>query len=375
MARHYIFVGCDAHSKTLLLKHALDRGEVRQRSYRNTRKSRAAMVGWLQEQARRAGGAAIWFVYEASGLGWTLHDELTEAGVRCSVLAPTKIERSVHHRRNKCDAKDAERLLDLVRGHVLAGTTLPTVWVPDAEARDAKELVRGRLAVGDLLTAVKNAVTSLLGRHGVERPAGLGKKNWTKRHREWLERLVSAEGPLGWGTRSALGSLLTQVAALEREVDSFDGQISALARAPRYAPSVVAMVAFKGVGELTALVVLTELGDLRRFSNRRQVAAYVGIVPAKNESGEADDRKGHITHQGPSRVRRVLAQAVHSWVRWDPEAKAVYGRLKARNPKKKKKIALVAMMRRLLIRLWHRGQEALEPVGAGADAEAPDPQS
>ena len=366
---HCIFVGCDVHDQTLLLRYGVDRGEVHQRTYRNRRASRASLVRWLRGEARRVGAAAVYFAYEASGVGFTLHDELAAAGVRCSVLAPTRIERSVHHRRNKCDAKDAQRLLEVLRAHVLAGSELPAVWVPDRDTRDAREVVRGRLATADKLTASKNEIQSLLKRHGMERPAATG-KGWTKAYWAWLDGLVEGGGVLGWGGAVALGSLLAQVRMLETERAYFDEHVEMLSRTARYAAAVAATTATQGVSVLTALVVLTELGDLGRFANRRQVAAYVGLVPSKSESGECDDRKGHITRQGPSRVRRVLGQAAWSWVRWDPKAKTVFERLVAKNPKKKK-IALVAMMRRLLIRFWH---QALRAQGRGApppDASAP----
>ena len=365
---HYTFVGCDAHNKTLLLKVAMDREASVQRSFANTRPGREAMVRWLVGLAGEAGASTIYFAYEASGLGFTLHDELTAAGVTCWVLAPTKIARSPQHRRRKCDAKDAERLLDIVRAHVLAGSALPAVWVPDDEVRDAREVVRGRLAVAKRLTAAKTEVRSLLTRRGVERPKRLG-KGWSKAFRGWLSGLVEGHGPLLWGARALLASLMAQVEFLEGELGYFDEQVAVLARQPRYAASTEAMTSFKGVGELTALAVATELGDLRRFSKRGQVGAYAGLVPRTDESGEATDRKGHITKQGPSRLRGVLSQAAHSWVRWDPGAKAVYERLVARNPKHKK-IALVAMMRRLLLRLWHRGKDALiASQGPGVWAE------
>jgi len=359
---HHIFVGCDLHDRMMLLRYAVDQGKAKQRSYRNRRTCRAAMVRWLKEEARRLGDAEVYFAYEASGAGFTVHDELVASGLRCYVLAPTKIARSPHHRRNKCDAKDAQRLLDILRAHVLAGGELPSVWVPDLETRDAREVVRGRLATADKLTATKNEIQSLLKRHGIERPAATG-KGWTKAYWRWLDGLAEGGGVLGWGGAVALTSLLAQVRMVEKEQAYFEHHIEVLSRTARYASAVEATTATKGVSVLTAMAVLTELGDLGRFTNRRQVAAYVGLVPSKDESGECDDRKGHITRQGPSRVRRVLSQSAWSWVRWDPEAKAVYERLVAKNPKKKKKIALVAMMRRLLIRLWHHGLAAL---GGGA---------
>jgi transposase len=365
---HCIFVGCDAHDKRLLLRYAVDRGTIQQRGFHNNAASRGAMIRWLVKKAQALGGATVYFAYEASGLGFILYDELTEAGILCHVLAPTRIERSPHHRRNKCDAKDADRLLEILRGHVLAGNRLPAVWVPDAETRDAREVVRGRLRMAQKVTAAKNEIQSLLKRFGVERPKGLG-KSWTKGYRGWLESLAGSQGPLGRGAMVLLTSQLGLLGVYEKEMAYFDHHIEALAATAAYRPAAESMEATKGVSVLTAMVVLTELGDLARFPNRRAVAAYVGLVPSKHESGEANDRKGHITRQGPPRVRRVLAQAAWSWTLWDPGAKAAYERLVARNPKKKK-IALVAMMRRLLIRLWHRGLEAQRPA---RDARADTP--
>jgi transposase len=112
-----------------------------------------------------------------------------------------------------------------------------------------------------------------------------------------------------------------------------------------------------GVGVLTAIVFLTELGDLSRFANRRQIAAYLGLAPSSHESGGQQDRKGHITHQGSYRVRKVLCQATWSRVRSSEQEKAVYERIKAKNPKKAK-IAVVAGMRRLAVQMWHRACEA-----------------
>ncbi len=102
---------------------------------------------------------------------------------------------------------------------------------------------------------------------------------------------------------------------------------------------------------------------------------YLGLVPSSNESGKADDRKGHITRQGPGRVRSVLCQAAWSYVRFDPDAAERYQRIVARNPKKKK-IATVAMMRELAVLMWHRGREALadaQSLSGGNAQQAAEP--
>ncbi len=114
---------------------------------------------------------------------------------------------------------------------------------------------------------------------------------------------------------------------------------------------------------LTAMVFLTEMGDMDRFANRREVGAYLGLTPSANESGESSDRKGHITKHGSPRVRGVLCQAAWIWVRLDPARTGFCHRIIARNPNCKKK-ALVAAMRRLGILMWHRAQEATSSLAS-----------
>ena len=351
-----IMIGCDLHDQTMLLKIATGRDEPETLSVRNTAAGRAKLLQRLGEQRGTAGGARVLFAYEASGQGFGLYDQLSEAGFECYVLAPTRIARSPRQASQKTDERDAQQLLELLRGHVLAGNALPSVWIPDAATRDDRELVRMRLDVGEKITRTKSQIQSLLKRNHLRRNEAVG-KGWTRLFRAWLRATLcdSVASPLGASTRVALESLMRQLDFLEEEQGRLDESLNHLAGTARYAAAVEEMGSLCGVGVLTALVFLTELGDLGRFANRRQLAAYLGLVPRSFESGEATDRKGHITRQGSSRVRKVLCQATWSRVRCDPEEKRAYERIVARNPKKKK-IAVVASMRRLAVRMWHRGR-------------------
>jgi transposase len=357
--RKVIMIGCDLHDASMILKIAEDRQTPETRTVRNTAAGRAAMVADLRRRAKTAGGARVVFAYEASGQGFGLYDQLLAAGIECHVLAPTKIARSPRQQREKTDEKDALDLLELVRGHILAGNRLPAVWIPDGKTRDDRELVRTRLDAGEKITALKAQVQSLLKRCQLRRGSGLG-KGWTKAFRNWLgqelaDPRTASQSPLGRGGQVALASLLRQLQSLEEEEKRLDEQVAALASSPRYAARVREITQLCGVGVLTAIVFLTELGDLSRFANRRQIAAYLGLAPSSHESGEQNDRKGHITHQGSQRVRKVLCQATWARVRYDEEEKNIYERIKAKNPKKKK-IAVVASMRRLAVRMWHLGR-------------------
>lgn len=357
-----ILVGCDLHDRAMLLKIAGEGPKAHRVRWRSDRGSRERMIRDLRRRAVQVGAKRIVFAYEASGSGFVLWDELTAAGIECHVLAPTRLERSVKHRRNKTDERDAQQVLDALRAHVLAGVALPSVWVPDLQTRDDRELIRTRLGAAEKRARVKRQIRFLLKRNAIER-SDAPADSWTRPYCRWLGTLCRRR--LAWGASAALRSLLRQLAGLSVEIERLDRQMEALGDQPRYALPVEALQQYKGVGLLTAMTFLTELGDMDRFGNRRQVASFLGLTPSSHESGEADDRKGHITQQGPGRVRKVLCQAVWSRLRVMAQERAAYDRLVARNPKHKK-IAIVARMRVMAVRLWHAGRAAqrLAPTAA-----------
>jgi transposase len=336
------------------------------------------MIAWLQEFALRHDAPRIVLAYEASGQGFGLYDRLRDAGIECYVLAPTHLPHTTHRRKNKTDDKDAEMLLDEVRGFVLAGRKLPAVWVPDPQTRDDREAVRMRLELGDQRTRIKNQIRNLAKRCSLAFPAWFTKSGlWSRRSLKWLRDL--AEGAIQFlaeGARATLRSLIELYEALSRELQELDRAILRLARSPRYARAFRKLKLMPGVGTLTAMVFLTEIGNLERFANRRQWAAYLGLAPAAHESGAQDDRKGHITRQGSARVRHVLCQAAWAAVRCCEKSKATYLKIRRGTPKRSK-IAIVALMRRLGIAMWHTALSPgvdvlLEEIDRGkASAEAP----
>lgn len=355
-----IMVGCDLHDRSMLLKMAVGRQKAVRRSWGNTARSRPKMIEDLRRRVKAVGGKRIVFAYEASGSGFVLYDELTAAGIECHVLAPTRIERSVRHRSRKTDEADADVVLNNVRAYVLAGVELPSVWVPDRQTRDDREVVRARLDAGDKRSGIKTQIRWVLKRNGIEASMAPAAP-WTVKYRQWLVGLASKGLPQGAGT--ALGSLLRQLDWLEQEVATLVAEVCSLSRTPRHHSVVACLCEHKGVGILTAMTFLTELGDLSRFRNRGQVGSFLGLTPSSQESGEQGDRKGHITHQGPGRVREVLCQAVWARLGSEPLEQLAYEKLVARNPNHKK-IALVARMRHMAIWMWHAGLAAQDAMRA-----------
>src|SRR5438128_228886 len=360
MVMRHIFVGIDLGDKNSVARIAVDREKSERFGFVNNRAGRTRLIREVKRRSEEAGGAEIVMAYEASSCGFVLSDEAEGLGMKCWVLAPTKMEKSVEQRKHKNDDRDADDVLEKLRGHVLAGNRLPTVWVPDQQTRDDRELVRARVELGEKQTQVKSQIQMLLKRHGVEKASGLG-AGWTVRYRRWLQALTESE-PLGRGGRQAVGSLLGQPGFMKGEIERMQQPVERLADEPRHKPIVDELRQECGVGLLTAMVYRTEIGYAGRFRRGRQTGKYVGLTPTSYESGEQNDRKGHISRQGPPRLRKMLCQASWSQVCHDVSAKRIYQQLVSRNPKKKK-IAIVAVMRRLAVRLWHRMRKVEVEMG------------
>lgn len=350
--RKVIMIGCDLHDSKTVLRVADGPGASVRKGFETA--DRPGMIAWLKEFAAERKATRIVFAYEASGQGFGLYDDLTEAGIECHVLAPTHLPHSTHSRKNKTDDKDAEMILGEVRGHVLAGRKLPTVWVPDLETRDDREPVRLRLEVARQRTRIKNQIRNLTKRSQLAFPNWFtASGEWSKRSLQWLRDVAAgAVESLREGARAALSALVNLYDGLTVQIKALDQEINRLSRTPRYARMFRKLKMLPGVGTLTAMVFLTELGNLDRFPNRRQLAAYLGLAPSAFESGKTDDRKGHITRQGPSRVRHMLCQAAWAAMRASAEWRAKYDRIK-RGSKGRTKIAIVALMRQLGVTMWH----------------------
>ena len=287
--KNVIAIGADVHEENILCRWTHNQSKPQERSFQSSVSGRRMMNRFFHKAALQAGDAEVVIAYEASFLGFGLYDEWINEGFRCHVLAPTRIAHSPGQRQRKTDSRDADRILELVRGHIFAGNSLPSIWIPNQQTRDDRELVRMRLDIGSRITTVKSQIHFLLKRSKLHKTRAVGKA-WTKGHVNWLERLASPGSQVPANARVVLGSLIRQWNMLEMECDFLEKAIKALSREPRYAHPVAELTQEGGVGILTAMVFLTEMGDLSRFQNRRQVGAYLGMVPTSHESGKHPDR-------------------------------------------------------------------------------------
>ena len=224
---------------------------------------------------------------------------LEHDGFHCEVIAPSLIPKKPGDRR-KTDRLDA---IHLAR-HYRAGNLTP-VTVPSKEQEEIRQLVRSRLAVQSHITRLKHRIVRVLATHGHRFTEG--KSNWTQKHRNWLRKLNrELEGPL----QTVLAHHLEHLEYLEGQRNSLEAEIDHFAKSEPFRRQVEALCCFRGVKTLTAMTILTELGDIKRFARPTGLMAFAGLVPSERSSGNVQ-RRGSITKSGSQELRRILIEA--SW--------------------------------------------------------------
>jgi transposase len=219
---------------------------------------------------------------------------------------------------------------------------LPTVYMPSPEGRAHRELIRYRQSLVRRATVVRNSIRAVLTRRGMKWPAG--KSGWTRaRIAELRQMACDGEGVWRLQLREDLGQLeqLTKsIASVEKELEEF----------ARHNEGIGLLRTIPGVGPRLSEAIVAVLDDPHRFKNGRQVASYIGLAPRRMQSGSMD-RQGRISGRGDKLLRGLLVEVAWIGRQYNPWLRAVYERA-LRGSKSRRKIAIVAVARRLLIRCW-----------------------
>jgi transposase len=251
--------------------------------------------------------------------------------------------------KKKTDRVDALKLAQLS-----AVNQLPLVDIPSKEVREWRSLIHYRQALVARRTAIKNTIRSILNRQAIAMPSG--KSGWSNAFRKTLDRLAGAGKDMAtfWANltpsewwRGQLAEELRQFDAVSCAIGSVEQRLNAYAENK---PAIQKLRSTPGVGPRLSEAVAAVLDNPRRFKNGRQVAAYAGLVPRVFQSG-AVDRKGRITGAGNRYLRGMLVEVSWLGLRTNPWMKQVFDRV-CRGCPSRRKIAIVAVARRLLIWCW-----------------------
>ena len=291
------FVGLDVHAETIAAAVAEPNGEVRSLGViRNQPEA-------LRQLVRKLGPVEdLRVCYEAGPTGYVTHWELAALGVACEVIAPTLVPVKPGDR-VKTNRRDAVKLARSYR----AGD-LTAVWVPDAAHEALRDLVRAREAAKKDQHRARRRFGKFLLRHGQRPPVGL--KAWTDRYRQWVETVRFAH-PAQEVVRL---DYQHEVDHATERVRRLDGAIDEAVRSasPETRAVIEALQALRGVAQVCAATMVTEVGQLSRFASPRQLMGYSGVVAREHSSGNRT-RRGGITKTGNAHVRRVIIEAAWAY--------------------------------------------------------------
>lgn len=285
-----LFVGIDAHLKSLsiaVLPEPSDQPEPARVIPNEPSKVRRYFRGLMKRGPIEA-------VYEAGCLGFVLHRQLTGLGIDCTVAAPSRIPQLPGDHR-KTDRLDAERLAVFLRGKQLTAVTPPT---PEIES--LRSLMRLRLAIQHDVVRSRHRLQRFLRMRG---HAFQETANWTAAQGRWLAELKLELGE----DQLTFDFLRMELDSRVNGLKTIDERISRRAEDEDVAGKVIDLRTFRGVGVLTAMCVIAEIGDPRRFGRAEQVSSYCGLVPSEHSSGERV-RRGAITKTGNPGLRRLLIE-------------------------------------------------------------------
>ena len=247
----------------------------------------------LRRKLERTADGRIECCYEAGPCGYALQRRLQRDRLRCQVIAPALIPRKPGER-IKTDRRDARKLAELHRAGLLTEVCPPT---PADEA--VRDLCRARDDAREDLQRSRHRLGKLLLRRGLHY-AG---RNWTRGHRQWVDSLC-------WdheAERLVVEDYLLAIHHLEARLGELDARLAEVAETAPYREPVGWLRCFRGIDTLTAMLIVAELHDFRRFLSAPALMAYLGLVPSEDSSADKH-RRGRITKTGNALVRRVLVE-------------------------------------------------------------------
>jgi transposase len=342
-----IIIGVDFHPEFQQIAWVdTDTGEFQEQRLQH----REEAESFYRELAVR--GVRVRVGMEASGHARWLERLLAELQFELWIGDAAEI-RAKRVRKQKTDRQDAQLILKL-----MLKDDFPQIWVPSWENRDLRQLLWHRHRMVQARTRIMNQLQAVALNEGLR----CKKRLWRERGRQQLESFRLA--PWASRRRRDLLELLDRLSPTIAELTQ------AIEQEAEKCPEAQRLRTHPGVGALTALAFVLIIGEAQRFHCGKQIASYLGLVPLEDSSGNRR-RLGHITKQGSSILRFLLVEAAQVTVRSIPEWRSKFFHLAMRRGRK---IAKVAMARRLAIRLywmWRKGWDYEQLTKFGSHAGQP----
>lgn len=325
-----IYVGVDLHLRFCSIT-VLDATGARLRQCQVSSTASSLQEFFRSLQSSFEEKQEIHVAVEACGFWSAFVDWVEPLVTRVVLVHPAKVK-AIAHAKLKNDRIDSHML-----AHLLRAGLLPEAWKADRPTRELRELLRLRMALGRDRTRFKNQTHAVLHRHGLRSPVT---DLFGRAGRHWL-----ASQPLRPSARQSADTALRMIDQIDQELSALDRQLRQQAQSD---PDARCLMSIPGIGAFSALVLKAEIGDIRRFRDKKSLYQFAGLVPVIRQSA-GHLRTGGITHTGSRQLRWIMSEAAMTAVRYSPAARAWHDRLAQR---KHPHVARTALARKLLGAVW-----------------------
>jgi transposase len=258
------------------------------------------------------------------------------------VIVNTRRLKAIAESKQKTDRHDAKTLAQLLAAGMLSGS-----WQPDETIRALRRRVARRARLVSYRARFKNEILAVLHRNLKNRPPMTDP--FGVAGRQWLSEQALADDE-----RDTLDAALRQIDFLTEEITKIERQLAAFALDSAEARRLMTV---PGVGLITAVAFLGQVGEIARFTDSRQLVGYLGLDPRVRQSGASEATTGRISKEGSALVRHVLVEATHTAVRSPGPLRAFFERVRARRGHA---VAIVAVARKMCVLFWQlltRGED------------------
>ena len=301
-----IYTGMDVHKDTYSLC-SYDAQDNVMFSETTVKAETASVLSYIKSIDKRYSDDDVMIVcgYEAGPTGFSLCRQLQKKNISCVVMAPTSLPKAPDEKKRKTDKGDARSL-----ALHLAHKTYKAVHVLSPEIETIKELTRTRATALKAQKRAKQNLLSFLLRKGMVYPYGGRAKYWTQKFYAWLKTLEFANDIERYSFEEYLSEVNHQMSRVSR----LDEKIGEIAEDPLIRDDVKKLCCFSGISTLTAVSLVSEIGDFNRFEKARYFASYLGLCPGIHSSGLSSQTLG-ITKAGNKHLRCLLIEAAQAMSR------------------------------------------------------------
>ncbi|PIQ35226.1 MAG: IS110 family transposase [Bacteroidetes bacterium CG18_big_fil_WC_8_21_14_2_50_41_14] len=329
-----IFIGIDVHLKSWNISVYLQQQYL---TSFNQPPTTLALQTFLQNSYPNASYKCA---YESGFCGHWIQRELLSLGIECIVINAADVPQTDKTAKNKTDTNDSKRIAQALQ----AGFLQP-IYIPDEEVEADRQLVRCNEKFTNDLTRVKNRIKGMLYHLGIKLPEYFSNSNWSNLFIKWLKEL-ELKNP---SAKRAIQHQLTMAENIRIQKLAVLKDIRALLKKDRYSATAKYLLTVPGIGTVTTATLLTEIDNMKRFSNFEQLNSYIGYYPSQFSSGE-NIHQGNIIGRQHKRLRSLIIEAAWTAIRTDPAMTMVYNQFKLKVGGKR---AIIKVARKLLSRIRH----------------------